>query len=102
MKTVITRIVELEKQCAAEVEQAERESKERIEAHRVGLEERKKKEFAAIEAANKERLAGALKEVEAEVERESEAVRRDHERLEQDAALREEIREKILSLLLSE
>ena len=50
METIITRIVEIEKQCTAEVEQAERESKERVEAHRQALEERKKKEFAAIEA----------------------------------------------------
>ncbi len=102
METIITRIVEIEKQCTAEVEQAERESKERVEAHRQALEERKKKEFAAIEAANKESLARALEEAGAEAARESEAVRRDHERLEQDAGLKEEVRGKILSMLLSE
>ena len=48
MDDVITRIVEIEKQCSADVEQARLEYAKNIEAHKRVLEEAKSSERARI------------------------------------------------------
>ncbi len=101
MTDVITRIVEIEKQCTEEIERAQRESKTAIDAHRLGLDERKEKEFAAIISAGNERLAQAIKEAEEQTREEFLAVDRENERLVGDPDLKKEIKEKIISILLS-
>lgn len=101
MTDVITRIVEIEKQCTEEIERAQRESKTAIDEHRLGLDERKEKEFAAIISAGNERLAQAIKEAEEQTREEFLAVDRENERLVGDPDLKKEIKEKIISILLS-
>jgi len=101
MANVITRIVEIEKQCAEEIDKAQRESTNKIDAHRLALEEKKENEFAAIIFAGNERLAQALEEAKEETRIESITADREIERLVQNQELKETIKEKIVSILLS-
>ncbi len=100
MENVIARIMEIEKQCAQDIEQAELEYSEKIEAHRRTLEEKKAIEFARIVEAGNARLEQALAEAKRQTEAASLAASRDHERLYQDPALIEAIKEKVVSILL--
>ena len=101
MADVITRIVEIEKQCAEEIEKAERDSKKMIEQYRLSLDKKKEKEFAAIISEGKERLAQAVKEADEQTRAEFVAADRENERFVQDPDLKQEIKEKIISILLS-
>jgi ABC-type bacteriocin/lantibiotic exporter with double-glycine peptidase domain len=101
MANVITRIVEIEKQCAEEIEKADREYKLKIEEYRLTLEEKKEKEFAALIFAGNEKFAQALNEAKEQTQAESMAADKDRERLVQDVELKETIKEKIVSILLS-
>lgn len=101
MENVITRIVEIEKQCAEEIEKAQWESTNMIDAYRLTLEEKKEKEFAAIISAGNERLAQAIEEAKEQTRIESGAASKENERLVQDPELKKAIKEKILSILLS-
>jgi hypothetical protein len=100
MENVIARIVEIEKQCAQDIDQAEQEYSEKIEAHRRTLEEKKAIESARIVETGNARLEQALAEAKRQTEAAYSAASRDHERLYQDPALIEEIKEKITSILL--
>jgi hypothetical protein len=100
MDEVITRIVEIEKQCSANVEQAELEYGKRIEAHKRILEEKKTRERALIISAENTRLTKAVEEAKILTEGTSAALRRDSESLFQDPLLNEAIIEDIISILL--
>ena len=101
MENVIARIVEIEKQCADSIDKAEKDSKEKIEAHGRMLEEKKKKESAAITAETSEKLIRSIEEEKKRIEAETDAARKDNERIYQDSALHETIKQKIVALLLS-
>lgn len=101
MENVITRIVEVEKECAQEVDKAERESRMTIEAHRETLEEKKAREFALIDKAGQERLSSALEEAKRTSEAETRAASGEYGRLHEDPELTETIQKKVLSLLLT-
>ena len=101
MEDMITRIVEIEKQCAGEIETAEREYRQRIEEHKGALEKRKAAECARIVSEGAGRLAQAIEETQKKTEAESKAAGGDIERLYQDPALDREIQEKIVSILLT-
>ena len=101
MENVITRIVEIEKQCAGEVEKAEREYREKIEVHKSVIEGKKAKEFALIITAGNERLSQALEEAKRQTEAASLAASTVHEGLYRDSALNEAIKEKVVSILLA-
>jgi len=101
MADVIARIVEVEKQCTEEIENAQREYTKKVEAYRHTLEEKKQKEFAAIISAGNERLAQALAEVEEQARREFVDADRENELLVADVKIKEAIKEKIVSILIS-
>jgi protein-tyrosine-phosphatase len=101
MENVITRIIEVEKQCADEVEKAEQEYRQKIDAYKKTIEEKKAREFELIITAEKEKLTQALDEAKKKSEADAIAERRDDEQLYQDPALNEAIKEKILSILLA-
>jgi len=101
MENVITQIVEIEKQCAGEVEKAEREYREKIEVYKNTIEEKKSREIALIVTEGNERLAQALEQAKKQTEAEFLASTRDNEKLYQDQVLTEEIKEKIVSILLA-
>jgi Zn-dependent M32 family carboxypeptidase len=101
MDNVITQIVEIEKQCAEEVEKAEREYEKKIETYKNTIEEKKAREFALIISEGNERLAHALEEAERQTEAAFSASTRNNEKLYQDPALNEEIKGNIVSILLT-
>jgi hypothetical protein len=100
MDEVITRIVEIEKQCSADVEQAQLEYGKRIEAHKRILEEKKAKDCAQITSAENTRLTQTVEEAKKQIEDASTALRRDSESRLQDPVLNETIKEDIISILL--
>jgi len=100
MEEVISRIMELEKQCADEVEEAEQASRRNIEARRKTIEEKKSGEYARILHENNELLTQATEEAKREIEAKFQAAEEEMERLRQDRSLAGEIREKILAILL--
>ena len=101
MDEVITRIVEIEKQCSADVEQAEIQYQKRIETHKRILEERKNKERTQIISTENTRLIKAVEEAKILTEATSAALRRDCDSLFLDPALNEAIKEDIISILLA-
>ncbi len=100
MEEIISRIMEIEKQCADAVEQTEQESRRNIEAHRKTVEERKTGEYARIIRENNKRLAQAIEGAKREIEVEFRAAEEEMERLQQDLTLTGEIGETIVSILL--
>ncbi|TSA55752.1 MAG: hypothetical protein D4R45_01835 [Planctomycetaceae bacterium] len=101
MENVITQILEIEKQCAEEVEKAERGYRKKIEVYKNTIEEKKAREFALIITEGNERLAQALEQAQKQTEAELLASTEDNEKLYQYPALNEEIKEKIISILLA-
>ena len=102
MNAVITRIIEIEKQCTMEIQQAEDVCREKIEAHRRALMEKKERECARIIAADDTRVTQAIEALKKRTEAESLASGRDYESRFQDPALVEAIKEKIVAILLTE
>ena len=101
MDDVITRIVEIERQCSADVENVQRESKNRIEAHKQFLEDEKKREQDQIMSREKTRLAMVVEETAVKIKAEFEASEKENEIVFQDPVLQERIRENIISILLA-
>ena len=101
METVITRIMEIEKQSAMDVKRAEEACRNRIEAHRQALEEEKEQAHALIITKENTRLAEVLQALNEKTEEESRAAGEDHERLYQDPTRVDAIKEKIAAILLA-
>ncbi len=101
MDDMITRIVEIEKQCADEVERAEKTYREKIETHKRALGERKTGECARIVSEGEAHLAQAIEEAKKKTEAEFRVAGGDIEKLYQDPSLDREIQEKIVSILLT-
>ncbi len=97
----MTKILEVEKECAGKVDRAERECRQNIEAYKKAIEEKKSREFDLIIAAGNEKLKEALDRAKKQAESESIALQRDSERLYQDRELIDAVKEKILSILLA-
>lgn len=100
MDEVITRIVEIERQCSADVEHAELEYGKIIESHKRLLEEKKTQERTRIISTENSRLAKAVEEAKGRIDAESAAFKKDTERLIQDPDLIEAIKKDIISILL--
>jgi len=71
MDDMITRIVEIEKQCADEIEKAEQACREKIETHRRAAQERKAGECARIVSEDEAQLAQAIEAAKKKTEEES-------------------------------
>lgn len=100
MGDMIARIVEVERQCADEVEKAERAWREKIETHRKTIEERKSRECARIVSEGEARLKEAVEEEKNKGEAALQMARGDIERLYRDPSLDRELQERIISILL--
>jgi protein-tyrosine-phosphatase len=101
MDTVMTRVLEVEKECAGAVEKAEQESRQKIEAYKKAIEEKKAREFDLIITAGNEKRTEALNRAKKQAEADFITLRRDSEKLYQDPALTDAIKETILSILLT-
>jgi hypothetical protein len=100
MDTVITRIIEIEKKSAADLERAEDTYRKNIEAHQRTLEENKERAHAQIISTENERLTQALSELNKRTEEAALTSSRDYENRFQNPALIEAIKEKIVAILL--
>jgi hypothetical protein len=100
MDTVITRIIEIEKKSAADLERAEDTYRKNIEAHQRTLEEKKESAHAQIISTENARLTQNLQELNMKTEQASLASARDFENRFHDPALVEAIKEKIVAILL--
>jgi hypothetical protein len=101
MDDVITRIVEIERQCSSDVEQARVEYGKTIEAHKRVLEEKKAEELAHIISLENTRLTQAVEEAKVRIEAASAAIRRESESLLEDQLLKKAIEKDIISILLT-
>ena len=97
---MITRIVAIERQCSADVEQVRQEYANNIESRKQSLEDQKTRAFAQITAAEKLRLTKAMEEAKRQTEEASLAFQRDCEIPFQNQALAQTIQEEIISILL--
>jgi ATPase subunit of ABC transporter with duplicated ATPase domains len=100
MDTVITRIIEIEKQSATDIERAEDAYRKNIEAHQRTLEENKERAHAQIISTENERLTQALSELNKRTEEAALTSARDYEIRFQNPALIEAIKEQIVVILL--
>ncbi|MGC9194020.1 MAG: hypothetical protein ACP5IL_01035 [Syntrophobacteraceae bacterium] len=100
MDDVVARIMEIERQCRAEVEQAELECAKRIDAYKRLLEEKRVAEHTRILSSENSRLTQALEEAKKRAEAASLAFRMDSETLFNDPALKKKAKRKIISILL--
>ena len=71
MDAVMTRIIEIEKQSALDIQKAFEASRKKIEAHRLALEEKKEKAYANILSAENQRLTEALGALNQKIEKAS-------------------------------
>lgn len=100
MDEVITRILEVEKQCETGVKKAEAEYPRKIEKYKRILEEKRATKRAGIEAEEKTKLDQAIDKAKKQIEIDSAALRQDIERRLQDPALSKAVKENIISILL--
>jgi len=100
MDTVITRIIEIEKQSAMDVERAEDACQRNIEAHRQTLEQKKESSHSEIISSENTRLTQALEALKKRTEEASIISARDYESRFSNPALVEAIKKKIVAILL--
>ncbi|MEN6374639.1 MAG: hypothetical protein ABFD75_07660 [Smithella sp.] len=100
MDEVINQIMEIEKKCASDVEQAEAEYLKKIKEYKNILEGKKTREHARIISAESTRLTQAIEKTKKEIEAASAAFNSDSESRFQDPLLKEAVKEEIISILL--
>lgn len=100
MDEVITRIMEVEKQCEADVKRAEAEYPKKVEKHKHILEEKKAAERAGIVAAENAKINQAIDKAKEQIKVDFAAFKRDIERRFQDTALNKAVKENIIFILL--
>jgi hypothetical protein len=101
METVITRILEIEKQSAMDIERTEEGCRKNIEAHRQAREEEKKRAHDLIIAKENTRLTAALRTLNKQTEGASLAAGKNHESLFRDPATVDAVKEIIVAILLA-
>ena len=100
MDNVIARIVDIERQCSADIEEARIASEKKIADHKRLLEEKKDRECAQIISAENTRLTKSVEEAKRQIEDSSAAIRSDRDKLFHDPVLNERIKQDIISILL--
>ena len=101
MDAVITRIIEIEKQSALDVERAEDACRKNIELHRQTLENERETRHAYIISTENTRFTQALEELKKRTEEASAASGRDYESRFHNPALIDAIKKKIVDILLT-
>jgi hypothetical protein len=97
---MIARIIDIEKQSAARIEEARTASQKKVEARRRALQEEKERERAKITEKENARFANAVQQLTKQTEESSQAEMRDYETIFQDDAKIAAVKEKIISILL--
>lgn len=101
-ESMVARIVEVERQCAEEIEKAEADSRKAIEERRKSLEAMKTREFGRIAADADDRRKKAVDEADRATEEELEATRSKLDAFLKDPDIAREIEERIVSILLAD
>lgn len=102
MDTVITRIIEIEKKSALDIERAEEACHKNIEARRRALEEEKERAHAFIVAKENSRLTEAIQALIKQTGEAALTAGKDYESMLHDPAKIAAIKEKIAAILLAE
>jgi len=100
MDEMVTRIIEIERQCAAAVTKAEQEAAERIAKHKLALEEQKETLRNQILSDEHSRRIRAVSEAKGKAENASTIATSVRKKNFQDPVLKQAIQNDILSLLL--
>lgn len=100
MDAVISRIIEIERESARDLEQAEETSRSKIEARRLSLEEEKERTHAVILSEEHTRFSKTILEAKKQTEAASVAFLKDSEQPFHDPVIIQTIQEDILSVLL--
>jgi len=100
MENMITRIVEIEKQCAQEIASAEQEYKKNIENHKRSLEDKKAQAFNTIAVEANTRLERLIEAEKSKAQAETLTAEDSLGRLSKDVSTLETIKERIVSILL--
>jgi hypothetical protein len=100
MDAVITRIIEIEKQSAMDIDRAEDTYGKNIEAHRLTLEKNKESTHTQIISTENTRLTKALEALKKQTDEASMSSGRDYESRFNNPALVDTIKEKIVTILL--
>jgi len=100
MDTVVARIIEIERESTQDIERAEEASRQKIEAHRRTLTDKKEQAHVNIIFTENNRLAQAILEAKRQTEAASVAFQRDCEHPFHDPVLTETIKEDMISILL--
>lgn len=101
MDAVMIRIIEIEKECAMDIERAEESSRKNIEAHQRALEEKKEQTHANIISTENHRLTEALRVLNQQTGEASLAAGKDYESRFQSPATLDAVKEKIVAILLA-
>lgn len=102
MDELITRIVEIERQSAADVRLAQSQYAERIDALRRSLEEEMSRKREIILSEANSRFTAAVDEARKQADADAASMKNSSERIFQNPVLIEEIKETIISILLAE
>ncbi|MBN2297881.1 MAG: hypothetical protein JXM72_04780 [Deltaproteobacteria bacterium] len=100
MENVITRIVEIEKQCAQDIANAEQEYRKTIEIHKRAIEDKKAKAFNNIDIEANKRLNRAIEDARSKAQADSLAARDSFGRIYKDSSIHKSVKEKIVSIIL--
>lgn len=101
MDSLITRIVEIEKNSALDIERAQNASRKNIEEHRLALEEEKKRTHLLITSTENSRLTDTLQALKKQNEEALLTAVNDYETRLQDPVLVEAIKRKIVAVILA-
>jgi hypothetical protein len=102
MDAVITRIIEIEKKSAMDIDRAEDTYRKNVEAHRLTLEKNKETTHTQIISKENTRLTQALEALKKQTEEAALASGRDYESRFNNPALVEKIKEQIIAILLTQ
>ncbi len=100
MDAVISRIIEIERESARDLEQAEEASRKKIAAHQFALEKEKERAHADIVSAENARFSQTILEAKKQADAVSEAFLKDSERPFHEPVTTQAIQEDIISVLL--
>jgi len=100
MDEIIKKIIEVEKVCSDDIEDAELEYKKKIETLRFELENKKAQAKAEILESNKKRFKSAVEEANEYVKKELNEIHKEKDLLIQDRELCKAIKERIVLIVL--
>jgi len=100
MNDIIKKIIEVERACSEDIENAALEYKKKIETLRYELENKKAQEKAEILERNKKRFRSAVEEANEHVKKELNEIHKEKDMLIQDKELCKAIKERIVSIVL--